>query len=214
VAGRFRGHRDDWVNSVAFSPDGQHIVSSSRDQTIRVWNAVTGETAVGPFIGHSDWVLSVEFSQDGQHIISGSLDRTTRVWDAMTGETVAGPFTGHTDRVTSVAFSPDGKRIVSGSNDRTIRVSNVAIGKTETTNDVGFTDHFVINDEGWICGSKGELLMWTPSEHRGCLQPPSTIWISGKCGTILNLSNFVLDAVGLLASILRYQYYNNIVVNF
>jgi hypothetical protein len=68
----------------------------------------------------------------------------------------------------------------------------------------------VINDEGWICGSKSELLMWTPSEHRGCLQP---IWISGKRGTILNLSNFVLDAVGVLASILRYQYYNNIVVN-
>ena len=63
--------------------------------------------------------------------------------------------------------------------------------KIETTNYVDFTDHSMINDGGWICGSKGELLMWIPSLHREYLHRPSTIWISGKRGTILNLSNFV-----------------------
>ena len=29
----------DFVNSVAFSPDGKTIVSGSRDQTIKVWDA-------------------------------------------------------------------------------------------------------------------------------------------------------------------------------
>jgi WD40 repeat protein len=107
----------DNVHSVAFSPDGQHIVSSSGDGTIRVWNAMTGETAAGPFTGHTDHVRSVAFSPDGQHIVSGSDDGTIRVWEAMTGEPVAGPFTGHTDWVWSVAFSPDGQHIVSGSED-------------------------------------------------------------------------------------------------
>ena len=70
----------------------QHIVSGSLDETIRVWNAMTGETAVGPFMGHTDSVLYVAFSPDGQHIISGSGDRTIRMWNAMTGATAVGPF--------------------------------------------------------------------------------------------------------------------------
>jgi len=70
-------------------------------------------------------------------------------------------------------------------------VSSVTMRKAETTNDVDFTDCSVINDKGWICGSKGELLMWIPPAHRECLHRPSTIWVSGKCGTILNLFNFV-----------------------
>jgi WD40 repeat protein len=28
---------DNWVSSVAFSPDGKHVVSGSRDATARVW---------------------------------------------------------------------------------------------------------------------------------------------------------------------------------
>jgi WD40 repeat protein len=179
------------VNSVAFSPDGQHIVSGSFDGSIRVWDAITGDIAAGPFTRQTGLVMSVAFSPDGQHIVSGSYDGTIRVWNVMTGETAAGPFAGHTHLINSVAFSPDGQHIVSGSRDGTIRVSNVIIGKTETTNDIDFADHSMIDDEGWICGSKGELLIWIPSVHREYLHRPSTIWISGNRGTILNLSNFV-----------------------
>ncbi len=187
------------VQSVAFSPDGHHIISGSSTsflsqfshETLRVWNATTGETVADPFTGYRDTVSSVAFSPDGHHIVSGSFDRTIRVWNATTGETVAGPFTGHRGPINSVAFSPNGHHIVSSSNDRTIRISDVTKWKTETKNDVDFTDHSVINDEGWICGSKGELLMWIPPMHREHLHHPSTIWTSGEHETRLDLSTFV-----------------------
>jgi len=32
-----------WVSSVAFSPDGQRLVSTSEDRTAKVWDARTGQ---------------------------------------------------------------------------------------------------------------------------------------------------------------------------
>ena len=37
-----RGH-SDCVTSVAYSPDGKHIVSGSRDNTVKIWDAQSGE---------------------------------------------------------------------------------------------------------------------------------------------------------------------------
>jgi hypothetical protein len=56
------------VRSVAFSPDGQQIVSGSSDQTVRVWDAQSGQE-VGQLSSHTGSVRSVAFSPDGQQIV-------------------------------------------------------------------------------------------------------------------------------------------------
>jgi WD40 repeat protein len=72
------------VQSVAFSPDGSHIVSGSDDHTMRVWDAVSG-ALLHTSEGHTGWVTSVTFSPDGLRIVSGFDDHTARIWDAETG---------------------------------------------------------------------------------------------------------------------------------
>ncbi|KAJ7275120.1 WD40-repeat-containing domain protein, partial [Mycena rebaudengoi] len=115
------GHQS-WVMSVAFSPDGTCIVSGSRDNTVRVWDAETQTQMGAPLEGHTSLIMSVAFSPDGTRIVSGSYDNTVRVWDAETQTQMGAPLEGHTSLVNSVAFSPDGTRIVSGSHDNTVRV--------------------------------------------------------------------------------------------
>ena len=123
------------VMSVSFSPDGARIVSGSDDNTVRVWDAVTGRI-INTLTGHNGLVMSVSFSPDGSQIVSGSYDNTVRVWDAVTGE-VTNTLMGHGGPVNSVSFSPDGSRIVSGSDDNTVRVWDAVTGEVINT----LTDH-------------------------------------------------------------------------
>jgi len=116
---RFQDH-ENLVRSVAFSPDGQMIISGSEDNTVRLWD-LQGNPIGQPFTGHRSTVWSVAFSPDGQTIISGSEDKTVRLWD-LQGNPIGQPLTGHTAWVRAVAFSPDGQTIVSGSDDKTVRL--------------------------------------------------------------------------------------------
>jgi WD40 repeat protein len=85
------------VYSVAFSPDGKHVISGSQDNTLRLWDVRSGKSIGSPFKGHTQAVYSVAFSPDGTKIASGSWDKTLRLWDARNGHRVSMPFTGHTD---------------------------------------------------------------------------------------------------------------------
>ena len=76
------------MTSVAFSPDGHRIVSGQLDNTVRMWNADTGQPLGAPLTGHTDAVTSVAFSPDGQRIVSGSDDDTVRLWNADTGQQI------------------------------------------------------------------------------------------------------------------------------
>ena len=126
---QLKGH-EDRVYSVAFSPDGNTLVSGSGDNTVRLWNAMTGEPISEPLMGHKDGVYSVVFSPDRNTLISGSDDKTVRLWDITTGAAIGKPLTGHENTIYSVAFGLDGNTLASGSADKTVRLWDATTGAT------------------------------------------------------------------------------------
>jgi WD40 repeat protein len=121
-----RGHLDP-IRSVAFSPDGQQIVTGSNDATAKVWEAASGRELL-TLRGHTRWIRSVAFSADGRRIVTGGGDQTAKVWEAATGRQLL-TLQGHVGGIDSVAFSPDGRRIVTGSDDATAMVWEAANGR-------------------------------------------------------------------------------------
>src|SRR5438105_14047930 len=71
------GHQGS-VMSVAYSPDGALLASSSRDATIKLWNARTGKLEHS-LTEHADDVYCVTFSPKGDLLASGSGDKTIKL---------------------------------------------------------------------------------------------------------------------------------------
>ncbi|MBK5260048.1 MAG: WD40 repeat domain-containing protein [Thermoanaerobaculia bacterium] len=114
------------VASIAFSRDGQWLVSGSYDHAVRIWRLRDG-ALVRTLKGHGGTVWSVAISPDGQRIASGGEDKTVRMWRASDGGALH-VMTGHTLNVWAVGFSPDGLHVGSSSFDKTVKIWRTGTG--------------------------------------------------------------------------------------
>jgi WD40 repeat protein/serine/threonine protein kinase len=105
--------------ALAISPDGKIIAVGFADNTVRLYDAATGnEKRV--LSGHSSGIRGLAFSPDGKRLLSGAFDQSVKLWDAETGEEVLTLAHG-LDVIESVGFSRDGHKIVVAS-DEAVRV--------------------------------------------------------------------------------------------
>jgi WD40 repeat protein len=77
-------HGAQWFGGLAFSPDGERLLSAGADGAGRVWDLASGEEVL-TLEGHSGSVEAAAFGPDGT-IATGGSDGTLRLWDAATGE--------------------------------------------------------------------------------------------------------------------------------
>ncbi len=103
-----KGHTDA-VWTVAFSPNGKHLLTGAFDNTARLWDVESRELFV--FRDQEGGIISAAFSQDGKLAATSSLDRTVKLWAPETGEEFL-TLRGHRTPVASVRFTPDGKRFI------------------------------------------------------------------------------------------------------
>jgi WD40 repeat protein len=98
----------DWVNSVAFSPDGTVLAAGSSDDSVRLWDVST-RRMLGT-LRHPGVVTSVAW--DGGHeLASGCADGTVRLW------TLPPPVLAAAAGVNSLAFALAGRSLVVASQD-------------------------------------------------------------------------------------------------
>jgi WD40 repeat protein len=159
IRSRFQGFNGP-VSSLAFTPDGSHLLAASWDGSLRLWSISEPQLVHGRFkgalIGHQDRVLACAISSAGVLAVSASMDRTLRVWDLPSGEEVS-VLAGHTDAVTGCAFLDGGRRVVSCSQDGTLRLWD-SLGREHTVLQ-GHTDWvnaFAMDEERGILYSCSE----------------------------------------------------------
>ena len=128
----FEAGSSDWFESIAFSPDGQTIVSAgsralSGPRKLVLWDIATRKPVWTVNAVDAD-VEAVSFSRDGKQLATGSVDTLVKLWNPLNGSLI-GTLKGHLDRVQSVSFSPDGKLLASGDGKGEVKLWSVAAQK-------------------------------------------------------------------------------------
>jgi len=117
----------DWVQSIAWSPDGKSLVSASRDNTVKVFDAETGAGRL-TYSDHKQPVFSVVFLSDHQHVASVGADRSIQIWELATGKKTS-QISGLPAETSHLKLLGD-DRLVSIGSDKRVQIHSPRDGKT------------------------------------------------------------------------------------
>lgn len=132
-----------YLDSLAFSPDGETLAASSEEGMIRIWNVRTRQPLTPAIRAHGtgrplvvfgseiggkpDKVFSegagptfLAYSPDGT-LASGGFDKQIHLWDGKTGASIGAPIAFPTP-LNDIVFSPDGRMLAGSGWDGVVRL--------------------------------------------------------------------------------------------
>ena len=166
------------VHAVAFSPDGNVLVTGNDNGTAQLWDVTTRQPIGSPLNDGTGPVDSVAFSPDGQTLATGTRDGTVRLWDVTTRRQIDSPLNEGTRAVNSIAFAPDGKTLAVGTGNSangygTVQLWDVAthhlIGSLVLRSDTGTVDSVAFSPDGKTLATgsdDGVARLWDAATRR------------------------------------------------
>src|SRR5262249_36632031 len=125
------------IGKVFFSNDGKHLITSSADHSVRVWDVATGQQirvlrppGVGNLAGMAVSPTEDKVAVACQYAEGKKLQHVIYLMRLDDGQ-VERVLKGHKDFIIALAFSADGKRLASSAEDASIRIWDPATGTME-----------------------------------------------------------------------------------
>jgi len=117
-------------NTVAFAPDGLHLLTAGVGSEAFVWAFADGEIDVQTRTGfkHGSPIESAAFSPEGKRIVTGGEDQSVAVW-SMRDHAEVLPRMRHAQQLWYAEFSPDGLTLVTASQDGTAQLWDALTGE-------------------------------------------------------------------------------------
>lgn len=156
----------DWVFGLAFHPDGNQLLTCSRDKTSKLWDFARKE-ALLTFPDHQNSVTGVTFKADGKWAFSVGEDNQLRTWNIVgdQGGKQVRATGGHNKAIFKLIPVPGQPLLATASADGTVRIWNGDNGSAVRTL-TGHSDHvfaLAVSSDGKLLASgawNGEVRIW------------------------------------------------------
>ena len=141
------------VHAIAFSPDGQYLVTGDTLNDAIIWDASKGE--IIHQIEHSDKVWEATFSHDGKYLITGDNAGNVSIIEVSSGQKIQ-VLSHEGGWIGAVAFSPSGDYLAIGHENE-----KISIYRMEQST-ISFDSEIILERRIWVVSPVYELA-WHPN---------------------------------------------------
>ncbi len=169
------GGHTEWIQSLAFSPVNNALVSCGKDGVIQQWR-LDASTPRRTLLGHKDQVWSGAWAPDGNRFASAGANGDVRIWDFRQQSVRRYPIVRLP--IGPFAVSSDHETLLSGTSDGSVQVWNRTareVVEAFSTHADGLTQlEFAPDDTRFASAARGDVVkIWNRSPLRELRRMPA-----------------------------------------